>query len=751
MSIDSPRLSRRSFLTGLAAGSLVVATSGAGLTALVQDAELAFEPDLFVSIAPNGDVTILAHRSEMGTGIRTALPMVVADELGADWSRVTIAQAIGDARLGSQNTDGSRSVRRFFDRMRTAGATARTLLERAAAETWGVDVEACRATGHAVEGPDGRRADFGALVATARTLEVPAEDELTFRPAAERHIIGTNVPLTDADALVTGRATFGIDARRPGQLFAVIARSPVLGAPLESVDDSAARAVAGVSDVLELPAFEGAPGFQALGGVAVLASSTWAAIAGRRALKLTWGESAHDAFDSATQREELDAATREPGRVWRAEGDVDAALAAATRKLDAEYHVPHLAHAPMEPPCALAEVTKDADGKVTAVEVWAPTQNPQAAQDQVAATFELDAAAVTVHVTLLGGGFGRKSKPDYIVEAARLAALTERPVHVTWTREDDIRHGYYHTVASMRFEAGLGEDGLPTAWLQRSAFPTISSTFVPGLETPSSGEMGMGALDLPFAIPNLRVESGEAANHVRIGWMRSVAHVYHAFGACSFPDELAHAAGRDPLEYLLALLGEDREVDLSATEYGNMGEPPERYPFDIARLRHVTERAAKLAGWGRELPRGRGMGIACHRSFLSYCANVVEVEITKDGRLSIPRVHVVIDAGTLVHPDRVRAQMEGAAVFGTSIARFGAITAKDGAVQQSNFHDFQVARLTDAPREVQVELVESDALPAGVGEVGVPPFAPALCNAIFAATGKRVRELPLSKHDLSWS
>ena len=749
-----PRVSRRGFLAGLAAGSLILAGRASGLSVLSREAAatLAFEPDLFVSIAPDGVVSILAHRSEMGTGIRTSLPMVVADELGADWDRVVIHQAIGDARLGSQNTDGSRSVRRFFQRMLVAGATARTLLERAAAQTWGVDASECQGSAHQVTGPDGKRLAFGDLVGLAQNLPVPTEDELVFRAPETRRLIGHPIPQTDLEAMVTGRATFGLDARREDQVFAMIERSPVLGGHVKSLDDSAARAVAGVIDVIELPPFEGAPGFQALGGVAVIAKNTWSALSGRRALKIEWTESDHQGYDSSAFATELKAAVQKPGKVWRNEGDAVTALQAADQAdvFQADYYAPLLAHASMEPPCALAIVHKDATGQRTSIEVWAPTQNPQAAQDQLAGSLGLDVDKIIVNVTLLGGGFGRKSKPDYIVEAALLSDKLNRPVHVTWTREDDIRHDYYHTVAAVHVEAAVGETGLPTAWLQRSAYPTISSTFVPGLDQASDGEMDMGATNLPYAVPNLRVESGPAKNHVRIGWMRSVAHVYHAFAACSFPDELAHRAGRDPFEYLMALYGPARQIAFEGIKYSNDGEPLERFPFDIGRLRHVAERAAKLAGWGRELPKGRALGIACHRSFLSYCATVVEVEVTKDGKLTIPEVFSVIDAGTIVNPDRVHAQMEGAAVFGATLAIHGEITAKNGVIQQSNFHNFQMARMTDAPRKITVEIVDSTELPGGVGEVGVPPFAPALCNAIFAATGKRIRDLPLKRHDLSW-
>lgn len=748
--------SRRAFLSSLTAGSFVIAAGlhSSSLLANVSSATvLDFEPDLFLSIAPDGAVTILAHRSEMGTGIRTALPMVVADELGASWERVSIDQAIGDSQLGSQNTDGSRSVRRFYKRMRVAGATARTMLERAAAKRWGVDPSECHGRSHEVQHDGGKPAiAYGDLVQDAARLDVPAADELTFKPKSERTLVGTNVPITDLRDIVTGRAEFGIDARREGQLFAVIARSPVLGASPTSFDTGETLKVSGVVDAIELPTFEGVHGYQALGGVAVLATNTWAAIRGREALVIEWGESPHDDYDSRVHEKVLAQTAREPGKVWRAEGDVDLSFEQAGDEdiFSADYYVPLLAHAPMEPPCAVADVRTDEDGKVISCEVWAATQDPQAAQSIVAASLGISEQQAVVHVTLLGGGFGRKSKPDYVAEAALLSRATGKPVHVTWTREDDLRHDYYHTVAAVHMSAVQRGKALPSAWLQRSAFPPIMSTFVAGTRDPDAMELGLGSTELPYAIPNLRVESGPGDAHVRIGWMRSVAHIYHAFATCSFPDELAQRAGRDPYEYLMELLGEDRQVSMEGIDYPNASEPLDVFPVDVARLRHVTKRAAELADWGRKLPPGRALGIASHRSFLSYCANVVEVQVSEDGEVTIPRVTVVIDAGTVVHPDRVKAQMEGSAVFGASLALFGEITLKNGRVRESNFDDYPIARMKDAPKAIEVEIVASDAPPAGVGEVGVPPFAPALCNAIFAATGHRIRRLPLSKHDLSY-
>jgi isoquinoline 1-oxidoreductase beta subunit len=400
----------------------------------------------------------------------------------------------------------------------------------------------------------------------------------------------------------------------------------------------------------------------------------------------------------------------------------------------------------MEPPVAVAEYR---DGKVIA---WAPTQNPQAVQDTVAKAMNLKPEDVTCHVTLLGGGFGRKSKPDYVAEAALISKQTGKPIKVVWSREDDIRFDYYHAVSGMYHKAALGANGMPTAWLHRSVFPSISAmndaSSVYGFDV----EYGMGLNDLPFDIPNHRAENGAAQTHIRIGWFRSVANIYHVFSALSFADELAHAAGRDPLEYQLAMLGTGKVLDLKSqgvANYWNYGEPYEKYPFDTKRLRRVLEIAGEKSGWGkRKSGNGWGIGIAAARSFTSYVASVVEVEVDASGRIRIPHVYQIADAGLVVNPERARAQFEGAAVMGASLALSGEISVADGRVRQSNFHDFPVARINQAPRQTDVHIIESDELPGGVGEPGVPPIAPAFANAIFAATGKRIRELPFSKQKL---
>ena len=741
-------ISRRGFLIGgaAAAGGLVVGLRllPRGLASSSVPAAPAidvprFNPTAFVAIDQTGLVTIVAHRSEMGQGVRTALPMAVADELEADWSRVRVVQAVGDeATYGGQNTDGSRSLRHFLRPMREMGAAARQMLEAAGARTWEVDVTQVRARNHqVVHTPTGRVLGYGELAAAARELPVPRPEALKLKPPSEFRYIGKGMPIVDLADMTTGRAGYGIDVRLPGMKYAVIARPPVYGGRVASFDGAPALAVSGVERVVKLDGTPPPSGFQPLGGVAVIARNTWAAIQGRNALKITWDDGANRSYDSAAYRTQLEQTARRPGKVVRNDGDAPAALAAATRVVKADYYVPHIAHAPMEVPAATASV---ADGRC---EAWTCTQNPQGARDEVARALGIPTDRVKINVTLLGGGFGRKSKPDYVVEAALLSRAVGAPVKVTWTREDEIHHDYYHTVSAQHLEAALDSQGRPTAWLHRSVFPAIPSTFQPNVRYASDGELSQGVIDVPYAIPNIRCENGEAVPHVRIGWFRSVLNIPHAFAVCSFADELARAAGRDPKGYLLELLGPPRHVDAGA-RYQNYGDDLNVYPIDTGRLRGVLDLVADRAQWGRTVPAGHGLGIAVHRSFVSYVAIVVEAAVAKDGTVSVPRVDMAVDCGFTVFPDRIRSQMEGAAVMALSSALYGEVTFREGRAQQNNFNDFQVARMNVAPGETRVHIVESDQPPGGVGEPGVPPFAPALCNAIFAATGKRIRRLPIA-------
>ena len=734
--------SRRDFLrlSGMTCSGLILGFSAKGDTSSSEN----LSPDIFLTLEPSGAIQIYAHRSEMGTGIRTVLPMVVADELGADWEDVDIKQATGDKKFGSQNTDGSRSIWKFFDRMRTAGATAGFLLNQAAAARWNVDPGTCqRNASHVIHKESGKRIAFKELVVEAAKLPLPEADELVFKSPAERTYIGKGKKVVDFADMVSGKAVFGADVRLPNMLFAVVERSPVLGATWKDFDEEAPLTVNGVSQVVTIAPFKAPHAFQALGGIAVLADHTYAAIKGREKLKTQWGTSEHDTYDSDGYRDELMATVEKEGVVVRQKGDYKEAVK-GLKTHSASYYAPHLLHQPMEPPVATADFK---DGRCI---VWAPTQNPQAAQDVVATALKIPASQVTVHVTLLGGGFGRKSKPDYVAEAALLSQKVGRPVQVVWTREDDIQHDYFHSVAALKLEAGLDKNGYPEAWRMRTAFPSISSTFAKGVVQASAGEMGMGFSDLPFDVPNILCENGPASAHVRIGWLRSVANIQHAFAIHSFVDELAARAGIDPLTYLNRVIGRDRKIDLKAegAEYSNYGAPIEKYPVDTARLKHVLNTAARSADWGRPLPAGQGQGIAVHRSFVSYIAIAVRVRVL-GRKMWIEQVDLAIDCGLAVHPERIRSQMEGSVVFGISLAMMGKATMKKGAVEQSNFHDAPVARITDAKPKINVSLIQSDAPPGGVGEPGVPPFAPALCNALFAATGKRIRSLPINEYDLA--
>jgi isoquinoline 1-oxidoreductase subunit beta len=758
----SPSLnSRRDFLRGmLSAGAFVLtarylpgeafaAAAVPGTPRGVADVGLKgpLSPSVYLAIDTDGTTYIIGHRSEMGSGSKTALPRIVADELDADWARVKIVQATGDEKFGDQDTDGSHSVRTFFDTLRETGASARLMLVRAAAQQWGVPEVECSTGVHEVlHAKSGKKIGYGELASAAAKLPVPKKEELKLKPRSQWRYMGKGVSSYDLKDMVTGKAGYGIDARLDGMLYGNVAHPPVFGAQVKSVDDKAALAVPGVKQTATIDPFKPPILFQAHGGVAVLANSTWAAIQGKKQLKIEWTESEHKSYSSDPYKAELQTTSRKPGKIVREIGNVDDAFSKGGKVIEAEYYAPMLAHASMEPPAALATYK---DGKV---EVWAATQNPQGARDAVAAAVGAKKEDVTVNVTLLGGGFGRKSFPDFVIEAAVLSKKSGKPVKVVWSREDDVQFDTFHSVAAMYLKASLGSDGKPTAWLQRSTFPPIASTFDATALTADAGEIGLGWSDLPYAIPNHRAENGEAKAHVRIGWLRSVCNVFHAYAEHCFADELAQAAGKDPREYVLALLGPDRIIPKAelAKDYTNYDGDYAQYPIDTARFRRVLEIATEKAGWGkRKNGNGFGMGLAIHRSFLTYVATVVQVEMDKDGKVKIGRVDTAVDAGTVVNPEMAVQQFEGAATFGTSLAFYGEITAKNGVIQQSNFDSYPMARMNTSPRETYVHLVASEAPPAGIGEPGLPPFTPALCNAIFAATGKRVRELPLSKLGLA--
>jgi isoquinoline 1-oxidoreductase beta subunit len=700
-------------------------------------------PNVFIHVGPDGTVTIVCHRSEMGQGIRSSLPVLIADELGADMAHVTIVQGDGDKAYGDQNTDGSNSIRGIYEDMRRVGATARVMLIAAAAQRWSVRAEDCVALNHNVtHSPTGRTLGFGELAVAAGKLKVPPAKEVVLRPVSELPHLGKPLPLLDAPAYVSGKAVYGADIRLPGMLTAMIARPPAVGGKVARFNGTRALAVPGVRKVIEVPAPKPPYGFQPWGGVAVVADSTWAAMRGRAALDVTWDEGPNAGYDSDTYRQVLAKAVSAGGRVARKVGDTESALKGAARIVEAEYHVPHLPHMQMEPVVAVARVDGDR------CEVWAPTQNPQAAQTEVARVLGTTPEKVRVHVTFLGGGFGRKSKADFCSEAAFLSRRLGGPIRVQFTREDDVRHDYVNAVSANRLTAGLDANGRVVAWRHRTAFPSISSTFG-GKATPGNDDLQQGVLDLALAVPNVTAEIGEAEAHTRIGWLRSVYNIFQGFAIGSFVDEIANAKGADPRDVWLDIIGPPRKMslsDLGIERLPNYGQPLEQHPVDAGRLRNVIERVTRAAGWDQRRQRGRALGLAAHRSFLSYTAVVASVVRRPNGTVGVEDVWMSFDAGTIVNSDRVRAQLEGAVIFGMSLAMYGGITMKRGAIQQDNFRGGgRIVRINEAPRRTSLDLVESTAAPGGVGEPGVPPVAPAIANAIFALTGTRIRELPLIK------
>ncbi len=749
-------MERRRFVQLLGASGLAIVAGPLGIRRLEAAESIAaslaepFSPHVYVTLHEDGTVTLICHRSEMGQGVRTTLPFIIADEMEADWARCRVEQAVGDdKKYGSQNTDGSSSVRLFLTSCREAGATVRALLEDAAAKQWGVNPSEVRARQHqVVHQRTGRAIAFGALVAAARSVPMPDKSRVKVKRPAERRWQGKRMPSIDLVPMTTGTATYGADVRLPGMKTAVIARPPVWGGKVKSFDAAAALSVPGVEKVIHIPEPPIPAGYNPLGGVAVVARNTWAAMKGREALAIVWDDGPNADYDSSTYKATLEASVRKPGTPGRTLGNVNAGLAAAAKRVAREYYAPHLSHAQMEP---VAAVARFADGKL---EAWAPTQSPQDARNTIATYLGIDAANVTVNVTLLGGAFGRKSKPDFICEAAWLAREVGAPVRVQWTREDDLRNSYYHTVAAHRLEAGLDASGKVTAWLHRSAYPAIDATFAADVAGAGPDDLTNGASDIPYAIPNMSVEICPAKAHARIGWYRSVNAIHHGFAIGSFVDELAVSAGKDPAAFLVALLGADRVVDLSkdglVAPASNYGGTWTDYPIDIARARRVVDLAVQKSGWGTPLPAGRGRGIAMHRSFLTYVALVVEVDVAPDGTVAVPRATVAVDAGFVANPDRARSQMEGAVIMGMSNTLYSEIGFKDGRVVQSNYPTYPVTRMRAAPHVVDVHLVQSEALPGGIGEPGVPPSSAALCNAIYAATKVRVRQLPVAKQLAGW-
>lgn len=731
-------MKRRDFVKifGLATGGLLLGCNVSADKVVVNTLEdgISFVPNLFIQLQKDGTVTIVVARSEMGQGIRTSMASAIAEDLEADWKYVTVQQATGDAKFGNQNTDGSRSIRTLLKPMRKMGAMARSILEQAAAKKWNIAASDCKAENHfVVNNTTGEKVFFGDLVEEAKTIAIPSDENIILKDKKDFKYIGKKVVRgIDMEDFLHGKANYGLDARLPNMKFAAIARSPVTFGSVKSFDTSEATQITGVEQVVQLDRLIPPAGqfFGMLGGVAVIANNTWSAFQGKNNLNVEWESGINESYDTEKFKEKLISRIHNKAKVVPPfKGSIEKAFKNADKVIEATYTMPHLAHAPMEVPNALAWVH---DGKC---DVWAPVQDPQTVQAEIAHFFGFALEDITINVMMLGGAFGRKSKSDFVVEAVALSQKIKAPVQVVWTREDDIQHSFYHAQNAQYLKGSLDEKGKVTGWLHRVAFPSITSSFKPMSNYIAGFELGMGFTNNPYEIENVQIENAKAESHLRIGWLRSVSNIISGFGVNSFVDELAIASGKDAIEFRLDLLGKDK-VSTAASPH----------PFNVARLKNVLIEAKKLSNWGRKLPEGHGMGVAIHYSFYSYVATVVEVSV-KSEKVKVENIYSVLDCGMYVNRDAVINQMEGAAIFGMSLTMFGKISTKNGAVEQSNFHDYQMTRMIDAPN-IHVHLVDNDEDPTGVGEPGVPPVSAAITNAIFNASGKRVRSLPLSDHGM---
>ncbi|MGA2811853.1 MAG: xanthine dehydrogenase family protein molybdopterin-binding subunit [Candidatus Acidiferrum sp.] len=710
---------RRTFLktSAAAGGGLIVAFYAPGLCA--QEQRPRPEPMLpfaYIRIASDETVTIVANHSEMGQGVYTSLPMLLNEELEADWSKVRVESAPVDAVynhpvFGMQMTGGSTTTAAEWDHYRKLGAAGRTVLIEAAAQKWKVARDSCRVEkGTVIHTATSRRASYGSLVETASKLPVP--DDIPLKDPKDFTLIGKPTRRLDTPAKANGTAQFGLDVVLPGMMTALIARSPVFGGKVASFDTGEALRVPGVKAVLEVPS-----------GVAVIAERFWPAKLGRDKLKIKWDEGENANLSTAKMLSDFSAQSASPGSLAKKVGDPQSALASAGKKITAEYDVPYLAHAMMEPLNCVVDLKEDS------CEIWTGTQFETVDRANAAKVAGLPPDKVKIHTTLLGGGFGRRANPasDFVVEAMQVAKAAKVPVKVMWTREDDMQGGWYRPMWHDRFVAGLDTEGNPVAWTHTivgqsimAGTPFEAFTIKDGIDSASVE----GAADLLYGIPNLQVDLHSPKIGVPVQWWRSVGHSHTGFAVEAFFDEVAHAGGKDPYRLRQTLLAKQ------------------------PRMLAVLDLAAQKAGWGGPLAKGVGRGIATHFSFDSYVAQVIEASVEEDGTVRVHRVVCAVDCGRVVNPDTVIAQMEGGIIFGLTAALKTEITLKNGRVEQSNFHDYPMLRMFEAP-SIEVFIVPSEERPTGVGEPSVPPVAPALSNAIFAATGKRVRRLPIQPGDLA--
>ncbi len=712
-------VSRRDFFktSVLAGGGLILGFSLPLRRSFSETAERPGAPvalNAFIRIGTDDMVTIIANHSEMGQGVYTSLPMLVAEELECDWKRVRVEPAPVDSVynhtvMGMQMTGGSTSVWSEYDRLRRVGATAREMLIGAAVRTWKVDKASCRAEKGKVIHTSGKKLTYGQLAERAAALPIPKSVKLK-DPSAYK-IIGKPTRRLDTPEKTNGKAVFGIDVKVPGMLTALIARSPFFGGKVKSFNADKARSVPGIKEIVQVES-----------GVAVVAENFWSAKRAREALEIVWDEGSLAKLSTAEIREEYANLAKTPGLTARKEGDPEKALGTATKQIQAEYEVPYLAHAMMEPlNCVVDLRAKNCD-------IWTGTQFQTLDRNAAAKVAGLRDEDVKIHTTYLGGGFGRRANPhsDFVVEAVEVAKAVKKPVKVIWTREDDMKGGYYRPMWYDRLAAGLAADGSLISWQHTIVGQSIiaGTPFEQAMVKNGIDEASVeGAKDIPYGIPNILVNLHSPKTGVPVLWWRSVGHSHTAFVVESFMDEVAYSANKDPYEFRRALLAQ--------------------HP----RHRGVLELVAKKAGWGKPLPPGRARGIAMHESFGSFIAQVAEVSVSPEGKVHVHKVVCAVDCGRFVNPTTIEAQMQSGIAFGLSAALYGAITLKDGKVEQSNFNDYEVVRLNEMPK-VEVHIVQSKEKPGGVGEPGTPPIAPAVTNAIFVATGKRIRRLPIGVVDM---